>query len=195
MATLDSCIECRRTVSSSAAQCPHCGAKYPHGRTCDICNRVGKDAEGKELGRYPVKWLHPKCYEEVMKEVLAVRYICPVCRNVDSCKIDTRDPSQLDVPKFTNPCPKCGHPVEEGFKPVQCFFCWNYLFPSGTSFPRHHMHDVCLRSRPETREGIAKQYHNVGGSTPRTTVDKSGGCSTVLVTLLILGSLIYYAAI
>jgi len=40
MAKLINCIECGKSVSSEAAQCPHCKTNVPVGRKCRVCHQI-----------------------------------------------------------------------------------------------------------------------------------------------------------
>ncbi len=89
MATLVSCFECGKTVSSQAPRCPHCDTNYPIGVKCTVCCQLLKRSEAlkikKEYGgaenRVSVKFFHQSCHRQVNQIRLGKgRTSCPVCK-------------------------------------------------------------------------------------------------------------------
>jgi hypothetical protein len=167
LAQLIRCIECERQISSDARNCPHCGTHHTKGRKCAICCNVGKVSEGLWTSSYD--WVHPACYEEVKREFQPVQYTCPVCNNMEAPKVETM--GVLTKPFFTDPCPKCGHPLDDGFRARECSYCKTYVFPI-----------VALRDR----EGrvIHRKCANTHKDSQSQNVSQSSGCLSTLIIVL-----------
>lgn len=196
MAGLVNCIECGRPVSSKARRCPHCNSNFPVGRKCAVCNIVGKDTEGVQIRVHESgPWLHHACFQKVEQECLSVQYTCPVCGNVEPCKIKKiyRD-SLPEQPYFDNPCPKCGHPVERSFWAVECSFCRMYVFPAMSAVPKERIHNLCQMTKA-TRQAarVTPQAGAKDISAPESGKNKGCMAAMLIFALLLLAPLIYAA--
>ena len=143
-AKLTSCIECGRSISTTARQCPGCGTKIPHGIVCKICGKPGKISTIKttedtvsryddEINEYfywqEYKSYHTECYEKVFE----VNYSCPVCCH--------------NITKFQKHCPQCAHP----FTVNQCVHCGQLALKDisviSAFYGRQTLHKFCADIR------------------------------------------------
>jgi hypothetical protein len=95
MAVLTQCVECGRSVSSEADNCPHCN-KYPRFIKCGFCDQELKISESFSSTS---KRLHRSCFESLVSAISP----CPVC----SKKFE-----YSALLSYRPTCPNCGQSLD-----------------------------------------------------------------------------------
>jgi hypothetical protein len=190
MATLISCIECGQKLSSAAGKCPHCKAQYAQGRRCEICTKTGRFSNGKHAREDESDiWMHEECYEEIQREFHGVRYTCPVCKHTESCTVKKEPWSNFLYPAFTNPCPKCGHPLDWHYRATRCKYCRTWVLPiRASNYSEQYAHKKCLQSWAKYN-AINTKPSQVSDS----QANNKAGCSQMILLLFTVVLFLIYA--
>ena len=126
MSTLQTCVECGESVSSSAQICPSCKSQYPSGVTCPVCE--GKLPHSKSVP-VPRGFAHRTCAQTAREAGYRIR--CPVCA--------------ISLTTLLEICPSCGEPL----RVEACCYCGERLYKAaGVQTPFGNLsHRICNASR------------------------------------------------
>lgn len=147
MAKLITCIDCGKSISTGASQCPHCKSKYPLGRICRICQTKFKRSDWQHLVSPTLRsdTMCKSCDEKIRSERLKESHFkCSVCGIVQS--IDKKA------------CLECGQP--QPYREIRiCTICDHEVFKKDAvtryegPVVEHFYHNYCFKMRPDLVKG------------------------------------------
>lgn len=142
MGQLVRCVECNNKLSENASICPHCKTDYPHGSSCDFCNKDLKMSEAVQIEGSADSVFHYSCKSKLLEiNQEESRAIIPSPKKI---RCPTCGKGEYEIPFFrtTRPgkrhefsCKSCGevfsHEIPESEWPFgECYFCRKFVIKS-----------------------------------------------------------------